>query len=120
MPAANPPRWITVRKVPYDYHWPGRSAMTSFGEAGEYLVKAEVADDAVGRGFASEGKADGSEAKSTKGKRPRKAKATRATKSAKPTTDAGTNAGKNARVGGANLAADDSAGTGEPVAPAAE
>jgi hypothetical protein len=62
------PRWITVRK-PFDYHWPGRAAVTAYREAdlGEHMVKAEVADFAVENGYATEGKLDGSEARSRKG-----------------------------------------------------
>jgi hypothetical protein len=61
------PRWITVRK-PFDYSWPGRTAITAFGDAhlGEHMVKDEVADFAVGNGYATEGKVDGS-ARSKKG-----------------------------------------------------
>jgi hypothetical protein len=69
MPADAMPRWITVRK-PFDYRWPGRAAVTAFREAdlGEHLVKAEVADFAVGNGYATDGKLDGS-ARSRKGRR---------------------------------------------------
>lgn len=75
MPADATPRWITVRRA-FDYHWPGRSAVTAFREPGEYMVKAEVANFAVRNGHATEGKADGSEARSRKGKtaRPKNAK----------------------------------------------
>jgi hypothetical protein len=61
-------RWITVRQ-PFNYYWPGRTAVTHFSEAdlGEHLVKAEVADFAVDGGYATEGKLDGS-ARSRKGK----------------------------------------------------
>jgi hypothetical protein len=61
MPAEAKPRWITVRK-PFDYRWPGRTAMTSYSEndLGEHLVKAEVADYATEKGYATEGKLDGS------------------------------------------------------------
>lgn len=123
MPKDNPPRWITLRKVPYDFRWPGRNAVTHFAEAGEYLVKAELADDAVAKGIATEGKADGSEAKSRKGRRPRaaKAKATRAAKPATPISDAAApDTGPDLGMGGTDLAHDDSASAGQPVAPAAE
>jgi hypothetical protein len=121
MPKDNPPRWITLRKVPYDYKWPGRNAVTNFKNAGEYLVKAELADDAVAKGHATEGKADGSEAKAFKGKRIRKPKkATTPAKPATPKADAGPDKGQSAGMGGTDLAADDSASAGQSVAPAAE
>lgn len=49
-------RWITIFRVPFDYEWPGRSAVTCYSAPGEYYVKAEVADAAVPR-YATEGKA---------------------------------------------------------------
>lgn len=69
------PRWITVRK-PFDYHWPGRSAVTAFREdhLGDHFVKDEVADFAVREGYADEGKSDEA-SRSSKGKRPKNAKA---------------------------------------------
>jgi hypothetical protein len=115
MSADAKPRWITVTEAA-DYPWPGRSAITSY-PPGEYFVKAEVADYLVlTKGKAKEGKADGSEARSTKGKRPRRAKATKPVESVKPAVDAGADTGHDAGVGGANLAADDSAGAGQPLA----
>ena len=117
MPAAAKPRWITVR-TKFDYRWPGVPAITAY-QPGELYAKAEVADFAVGRGYATEGKADGSDATAPKTRRRRK-KATSAPKSATAKADAGPVTGTNARVGGTDLAADDSAGAGEPVAPAAE
>lgn len=110
MPADNPPRWITIRKVPYDYRFKDRSAMICYSEPGEYMVKGEVADDAVVKGYASEGKADGSEAKSRKGKSPRKRKAV------KLAPDAATDTGSNDSLGGSDLAAHDSASAGQPLA----
>lgn len=64
-------RWITVHQ-PFDYAWPGRSAITAFREAdlGEHMVKDELADFAVAKGYAKEGKLDGS-ARSRKGRRKR-------------------------------------------------
>jgi hypothetical protein len=68
-------RWITVRQS-FNFYWPSR-AVTHFSEAdlGEHLVKNELADFAVAKGYATEGKLDGS-AKSRKGRRskPRKDK----------------------------------------------
>jgi hypothetical protein len=60
-------RWITVSK-PFDYPWPGRSAITAFSEdhLGEHFVKDELADFAVKSGYATEGKVDEA-ARSTKG-----------------------------------------------------
>lgn len=122
MPKDNPPRWITLRKVPYDYKWPGRNAVTHFANAGEYLVKAELANDAVGKRYATEGKADGSEAKAPKVKRVAKAKkATTPLKTDKPKGDAAaTDKESGAGMGGTDLAADDRASPGQSVAPAAE
>jgi hypothetical protein len=61
------PRWITVRQA-FDYHWPDRSALTAFSEAdcGDHFVKDELADFAVEKGYATEGKVNAS-ARSTKG-----------------------------------------------------
>jgi hypothetical protein len=87
MPQDHRPRWITITKVPYDYRWPDRSAMTSFSMPGEYFVKAELADHAVTKGYATEGKATDSPTRSRKGKTSGK-KATKATKTAKPAADA--------------------------------
>jgi hypothetical protein len=116
MPAANPPRWIAVRK-PFDYHWPGRAAVTAFAEAdlGEHYVKAEVADHAVAGGFASEGKLDGSEAKAPKAKRTRRRKAVKAKADAAPTDTAADNG-----LAGSGVAADDSAKVRGAVDPATE
>lgn len=122
MPAVNPPRWITIRQ-PFDYRWPDRSALTAYNEPGEYMVKAEVADYAVGKGFATEGKADGSDAKSPKGKHPRKAKS-KATKAAEPAKAAGdaaaTDNGSNQGMAGKAVSAPDSADVRGAVDSAAE
>lgn len=119
MPAANPPRWITVRK-PFDYRWPDRSAMTVYREAdlGEHLVKAEVADYAVAGGYASEGKLDGSEAEAPKGKRGKKATSSRTArpKAAKPSADAAAaDDGTDASLAREDLPPDDSAAPGSAV-----
>jgi len=66
-------RWITIIKAPFDYRWPDRSAITAFSATGEHMVKDEIADFAVKSGYAIEGKADPT-VRSTKGKRPRRAK----------------------------------------------
>jgi hypothetical protein len=67
-------RWITVRK-PFDFHWPSR-AITAFREEhlGDHFVKDEVADFAVEKGYASEGKADEA-SRSSKGRRAKSGKA---------------------------------------------
>ncbi len=69
-------RWITVKPaaVPFDYRWPDASAITAFTKPGEEYVKDEIADYAVGKGFATEGKAKGSTTRSRKGKATRAAK----------------------------------------------
>lgn len=115
MPADNPPRWITVTGK-FDYRWPGRSAITHYrADAGEQLVKGEVADYAVAKGYATEGKADGSEARSTKGK-----KRTRRRKAAKPEADAtATDTAADDGLAGSGVAADDSAEVRDPVDQAA-
>lgn len=102
-------RWITVHK-PFDYHWPGRSAVTVFraADCGEHLVKDEVADFAVANGYASEGKLDGS-ARSTKGNRKR----VRA-KKGKPAAKAADSRPDDA-VAGAHLADDDRPAGGDGV-----
>lgn len=74
-------RWITVRQ-PFNYHWPDRSAVTHFKEPGDQFVKDEVADFAVKKGYATEGKVDGS-SRSSKGGKPKVRKA-RAKKDAPP------------------------------------
>jgi hypothetical protein len=76
------PRWITVRQA-FDYHWPDRSALTAFSEAdcGDHFVKDELADFAVEKGYATEGKVDGSSRSTKVRKRAKPAKA------AKPGTE---------------------------------
>lgn len=107
MPADNPPRWITIHQ-PFDYRWPDRSALTAFSEAGEFMVKGEVADFAVAQGFASEGKARDSKSKSAKARRTRKRTAPR--KAAKPVADAApADLAADNGLDGAGLAGDDRA-----------
>lgn len=105
-------RWITVR-TPFDYTWPSR-AITAYTEPGDILVKEEVADFAVEKGYATEGKVDGS-AKSRKGgkrniARRHKKLESAAAKAAKPRPDAG--------VAAAPVAAADSSDSGNGVDPA--
>jgi hypothetical protein len=67
------PRWITVRQK-FDYRWPTR-AITHFSDAdlGDQFVKDEVADFAVEKGYATEGKlSDASRSTKGTGKRRRK------------------------------------------------
>lgn len=69
-------RWINILK-PFNYHWPRRQAVTHYSAAhlGDKFVKDEVADFAVGKGYATEGKVDET-SRSTKGKSPKKGKRT--------------------------------------------
>jgi hypothetical protein len=59
-------RWITVRQR-FDFRWPS-GAITHFSDAelGEHHVKDELADFAVEKGYATEGKLDETK-RSTKG-----------------------------------------------------
>lgn len=91
-------RWISIAK-PFNYHWPDRSAVTHFADIGDHFVKDEVADFAVERGYASEGKADAS-SRSRKGK-----KAKRRTKEAPAAKAADT--GTAAPMGNQNAAGAD-------------
>jgi len=70
------PRWINLIGAPFDYHWPDRSAVTHYSENGDFFVKDEVADYAVKRGLALEGKADAA-SRSRKGKTPARKRPTR-------------------------------------------
>lgn len=93
-------RWITVRK-PFNYFWPGRSAVTHFREPGDQMVKDEVADFAVANGYATEGKVDGS-SRSDKGTNARR----RAKKKDVPAAKAA-DSGPATRMGDANPALPD-------------
>jgi hypothetical protein len=71
------PRWITMNK-PFEHRWPNRSiTVYAFKDLGEHFVKDELADAAIAAGSATEGKADGSTAKSVKSG-PKKARARKA------------------------------------------
>lgn len=108
-------RWITIipAAVPFDYRWPDRTALTAFTAPGEYLVKDEVADYAVGRGFATEGKAKGSTTRSTKG-------GTRRRRSSKPRADAtAANHRRAAPVGRPDVPDDGGAADGPAMGPGA-
>lgn len=67
-------RWIHIAK-PFNFHWPNRQAVTHFSadHLGDKFVKDEVADFAIAKGYATEGKADAS-SRSSKGKSARKGK----------------------------------------------
>lgn len=43
---------INMLKVPFDYYWPKASAVTCISQLGPVLVKDEVAEAAIGRGYA--------------------------------------------------------------------
>lgn len=107
-------RWITVHR-PFDYHWPGQSAVTAFRDADEYFVKDEVADFAVERGHATEGKLKGSTKRSSKGTtaRPKRAKAAPKGTAAAKTADSRSDD----PVAGAHLADDDRPAGGDGVDP---
>lgn len=90
MPADNPPRWITIIKVPYNYEF-SRTSVACYREPGEYMVKAEVADHAVANGYAIDGRSAKSTARSIKSGPPAKkrAPAKKATAAARSATAAG-------------------------------
>lgn len=106
-------RWITVTK-PFNFSF-SRSAALHFAEHPQFpfpreeYVKDEVADFAVARGYATEGKARGSATKSRKGKTasPKRARTTRNAPSA--------NRRSVASVGSADVPTADSAGDGSGV-----
>lgn len=105
-------RWITIR-TPFDYTWPSR-AITAYTEPGDILVKEEVADFAVEKGYATEGKVDGS-AKSRKGG---KRNIARRHKKQEAATAKAANRRSVAPVGSADVPAADSSGSGSGVDPA--
>lgn len=117
-------RWITIREN-YDHYWPSR-AVTAF-PPGEYRVKNEVADGAIAKGKAVEGRLDGSEKTPPKPRRARKAapkpRKTAAAKSVKPAGDAGpttTDKRSDAKLAGTGVPADDRAAVRGAVDSAAE
>lgn len=93
------PRWINIIGAPFDYEWPGRSAVTHFSANGDFMVKDEVADFAVKRGYALEGKTDQA-SRSRKGKTPRAKRVTRP-RAAKPAAVAPVGDSRPADAGGA-------------------
>lgn len=96
-------RWIHVTKAPFDYRWPDVMAITAFTETGDHFVKDEIADFAVDKGYASEGKAD-KRSRSVKGKRDKGAATAKAA-----------DIGPAARVDNAGAAVDDRAADRLPV-----
>lgn len=106
MPQAAPDsRWITVREQ-YDHIWPSRASTKYL--PGEYRVKNAVADGAIAKGKAVEGRLDGSEA--TPPKPPASKRKTKRARKPKVAGDGATsNAGSDVRVAEPHLAADDSA-----------
>lgn len=120
MPAENPPRWITIHKVPYDFEH-SRTSVTCYSQPGEFLVPARVADDAVAKGYASEGRLPELNTRSRKSGPARRRSATRAKKSATTAIDgAGTNLGTGAGMGGTGVAAAHRAVAGQPLADSPE
>lgn len=107
-------RWIVVTEM-YDHLWPSR-AMTNY-PPGEYRVKNEVADRAIAKGKAKEGRLDGSEVTKAKPKRATRRKATtKARKPAKKAADAKTaDIGSNASLVDAPLVAAGSPGDRDRV-----
>lgn len=106
------PRWITITQE-FNYRWPGVQAVTHFRATPahpiprEELVKDDVADFAIAKGFATEGRADGSTAKSRKSGPPAK---TRRRKTGKAKVDAApADHGPDDGVDGAGVADDDRA-----------
>ena len=94
-------RWINVTKAPFDYRWPDRSAITAFTSTGDHFVKDELADFAVAKGYASEGKGN-PKSRSSKGGPKRVRRAKRETAPAKTA-----NVESAARVGNADVPAAD-------------
>lgn len=119
MPAEAPPRRITIHKVPYDFEH-SRISVTCYSEPGEYMVPARVADDAVAKGYATEGWESLTTTRTTKGGPKRAKKATRARKSATAKPDAGADTGSDLGMGGTAVAAAHRAVVGQQPAPAAD
>lgn len=109
MPADAKPRWITLLKAPYNFYH-SRGAVSCIRETGEHMVPAALADDAVNRGYATEGRAKDSTTRSRKGKSPRKRK------SATAKADAGTNLGSDAGMGGTGVSTPHRPGVRQPLA----
>lgn len=118
-PAHQPPRRITLHKAPYNFEH-SRSSVTCYSEPGEFLVPARVADDAVAKGYATEGWAGDSMTRTSKGGGRRKKRATSQRKSATAKPDAGAVLGSDDGMGGTGVPAPDRPGLGQPLADSAE
>ena len=118
MPAGSPPRRVTLNKVPFDFYR-SRSSVTCYSQAGEYLMPADAANEAVAKGYATEGWAKDSTTRTNKGG-PRRKKATSPRKPATPRGDAATDMGSDAGMGGTPVAKAHRAVTGQRPAPAAK
>lgn len=81
-------RWIHVSQ-PFDYRWPDLSAITHFHDQalGDQFVKDEVADFAVEKGYATEGKLDEA-SRSSKGTGKRKSRSRKKEQPAAKAADA--------------------------------
>jgi hypothetical protein len=87
---------INMVKVPFNYYWPKVSAVTCISELGAHLVKDEIADAAIGAGYA-----ELIEDKKTATRRPRSAKSA--------VNEPATDTREPAPMDGAGLSPDDSA-----------
>ncbi len=121
MPADNPPRRITITRVPFDFEH-SRTSVTHYSATGEFLVPGRVADFAVSRGYATEGWAGDSVTRTVKGGPRRRKRATSPRKSVKPASDAktGTDAAADDGMGRADISAAHRAVAGQPLADSAE
>jgi hypothetical protein len=118
MPAADPPRRITITRVPFDFEH-SRISVQQFTATGEFLLPARVADYAVARGYATEGWASDSKTRTSKGG-PRRRKATTAAKARTAKADAGADIQSDTGMGRADVSAAHRAVTGQRSAPAAD
>ena len=105
-------RWITIIKTPFDHRWPS-GAITHYTKTGEFLVKDEVAERAVARGYAFEGKASDIRSSKTAGA----GRVRRARK--EPAAAKTANIGGTAGVAAAHLPDDDRPAYGRGLDPAA-
>lgn len=107
-------RRIEIIKAPYDHYWKKASAVTCFREKGVYLVKDEVAETAIAKGYAIPYEPEASLNAPTQ-----KPKVTRRRASRKKAGDESpTNTGRSDRVDREDLASADSADGVEPLAAA--
>jgi hypothetical protein len=103
-------RRIKIIKAPFDYRWPGVSAITHFSTAQldtEQLVKDELADWAIEKGYAVEASSKKAPAKKAK---------TKAAAADKVATDGGSsNIQPDDRLDDASLAEDGGAANGDSI-----